>query len=90
LELEKLILKCAERWYDDSFDITYYNYNWQGDNPANPRALYTAESTALTAGSYLPEYKLGSHVLSILDVANPAVVNGQKNVRKPFHLSTDS
>jgi len=63
----------VQRWFDNSFDV--YDYAF-----APPAGIYgpyiiTVESISLQAGEALPPSTVGSHILNIINVANPVSPN---------------
>ncbi|KAH8767978.1 hypothetical protein BGZ57DRAFT_856519 [Hyaloscypha finlandica] len=78
----------AQRWFDNSFDLQAFGYNWTADGVFQGIAKADIETTGLPAGTvFTTPNKIGSYQFTAINTANPAVVNGQVNWNDPGKLS---
>lgn len=73
-------LASLQRWFDNSFDLTVYNYDWTANGPDLGPSPVGEETASLPVGTIVTTSPLGSYPVVWVNVADPAVVNGSVDV----------
>jgi hypothetical protein len=77
----------AQRWFDNSFDLEVFGYNWTANGVFQGIAKTGLETAPLPVGTvFTTPQPIGSYPVSTVNVADPAVVNGSVNVSKEFQF----
>jgi hypothetical protein len=87
--LEKMMLtsqsSSAQRWFDNSFDLQAFGYNWTATGPFEGIAKADIETVTQPVGTVFTTLdNIGSYPIATTNVADPAVVNGQIDVSERF------
>jgi hypothetical protein len=71
----------AQRWFDNSFDLQAFGYDWTATGTFEGIAKAEIETVTQPVGTvFTTSMNIGSHPVATTNVADPAVVNGQVNV----------
>jgi hypothetical protein len=71
----------VQRWFDNSFDLQAFGYNWTANGPFEGIAKADIETVTQPVGTVFTTLNnIGSFPVATTNVADPAVVNGQVNV----------
>jgi len=78
----------AQRWFDNSFDLQAFGYDWTSTGTFEDIAKAEIETVTQPVGTvFTTSMNIGSHPIATTNVADPAVVNGKVNWNDPGKLS---
>ena len=80
----------AQRWFDNSFDLQAFGYDWTANGVFQGIAKADIETAPLPVGTvFTTQNYIGSYQFTAINTADPAVVNGKVNVSKIIHMERD-
>ncbi|KAN0103317.1 hypothetical protein V8E51_011630 [Hyaloscypha variabilis] len=78
----------AQRWFDNSFDLQAFGYDWTANGVFQGIAKAEIETTSLPVGTvFTTQNYIGSYQFTAINTADPAVINGSVNWNDPGKLS---
>jgi hypothetical protein len=73
----------AQRWFDNSFDLQAFGYDWTANGVFQGIAKAEIETTSLPVGTvFTTQNYIGSYQFTAINTADPAVINGSVNVSR--------